>query len=72
MAHKKVRRVRDITLCLVIAKQIRDHADDGEYSPEINDLLVSKLTTLDARTGRRERGNGAALTPVSRAAKKRR
>lgn len=70
MAIKKVKRIRDISLCLVLAKQIRDHAEDGEYSPELNTLLVDKLEALDARKGGREKGQGAALTPVASVAKK--
>lgn len=61
---KRVKRIRDITACLAYAKLIRDHAEDGEYNPEINNLLVEKLTTLDARGGKREKGQGPALTPV--------
>jgi hypothetical protein len=67
---KQVKRVRDVSLCLALARQIRDHAEDGEYSPEINTLLVDKLETLDARTGRREKGEGGALTPVARRRKR--
>lgn len=62
---KHVKRIRDISLALSLAKTIRDHAEDGEYSPELNNQLVEILDRLDGRTGKRERGQGPALTPVS-------
>ena len=69
---KKVKRIRDVSLALAYAQLIEAHAEDGEYSPEINHNLVLLLTRLDARTGRRERGKGAALNPVAKKAGARR
>ena len=81
---RTVKRVRDITLChsLVLrsyedAKAITAAAEDGEYNPALNRSLVDnllmaeeKLRLLNAATGRRERGKGAALNPVASTARK--
>jgi hypothetical protein len=67
---KKVKRIRDIQLALSYAKLIEAHAEDGEYSPEVNHNLVLVLERMDGRTGKREKGQGAALTPVASVAKK--
>lgn len=63
----KLKRIRDITLALSYAKLIAEHAEDGEYSPEVNQSLVDVLTRLDARKGGREKGKGPALSPASSA-----
>jgi hypothetical protein len=77
-AKKPVQRMRDITACLEYARAaarhaqtISSHAFDGEYSPAVNQMLIDvlerltiKLLLLDARGGKREKGQGPALTPV--------
>lgn len=61
------KRMRDVTRALELAKIVRDHAGD-DYSPEINNELVSILETIDARTGRRDPSK--RRKPVKRATKK--
>ena len=75
---KKVKRVRDITMCEQYtaaaqdcAEKIQAHAEDGEYSPAINQMLLDNLASLrillrdlNASTGKREKHKGPALTPV--------
>lgn len=61
----KVKQIRDISFLLALARQQQAHGEEGEYSPELNAMMVAKLEDLDGRTGHREKGKGAALNPVS-------
>jgi hypothetical protein len=60
----KVKRIRDLSLALSLARMVRDHGEDGQYSPLVNNQLVEILDRLDARKGGREKGQGAALSPL--------
>ena len=54
-------KMRDITRALYLAQVQLAAAQDGMYSVEFAEQLVQILIDLDARTGRREHGKGAAL-----------